>query len=204
MELAYEYLFKFIVIGDAATGKSCLLHRFLDGKFKKDSTHTIGVEFGSKVIEISGKNVKLQIWDTAGQERFRSVTRSYYNRTVGGLLVYDITSRESFNNINSWRSDASSLAHPDIVMILVGNKVDLDKNREVSFEEGSRYAEENGLIFIETSALSGSGVEEAFVKCAQTIVQKIETGKMDPGDAVVRLENKNLAAASQQNDSCSC
>uniref|UniRef100_A0A8C0C2A7 Uncharacterized protein n=1 Tax=Buteo japonicus TaxID=224669 RepID=A0A8C0C2A7_9AVES len=87
-----DFLFKFLVIGNAGTGKSCLLHQFIEKKFKDDSNHTIGVEFGSKIINVGGKYVKLQIWDTAGQERFRSVTRSYYRGAAGALLVYDITS----------------------------------------------------------------------------------------------------------------
>jgi len=103
--------------------------------------------------------------------------------------VYDITNRQSFNDINSWRTDAGSLAHPDIVMILVGNKIDLQSEREVSYLEASRFAEENGLIFVETSALSGVGVEEAFIKCAQAILTKIERGQMEPGDAIAKMES---------------
>uniref|UniRef100_A0A8C3C2Y1 Ras-related protein Rab-4B n=1 Tax=Cairina moschata TaxID=8855 RepID=A0A8C3C2Y1_CAIMO len=91
MSETYDFLFKFLVIGSAGTGKSCLLHQFIENKFKQDSNHTIGVEFGSKVVNVGGKTVKLQIWDTAGQERFRSVTRSYYRGAAGALLVYDIT-----------------------------------------------------------------------------------------------------------------
>ncbi|PHJ15488.1 ras family protein, partial [Cystoisospora suis] len=87
----YDYLFKFIIIGDAGAGKSCLLHQFIENKFKKGSSHTIGVEFGSKLISIGGRRIKLQIWDTAGQERYRSVTRSYYRGAAGALLVYDLT-----------------------------------------------------------------------------------------------------------------
>uniref|UniRef100_A0A674P182 RAB4B, member RAS oncogene family n=1 Tax=Takifugu rubripes TaxID=31033 RepID=A0A674P182_TAKRU len=89
--MTYDFLFKFLVIGSAGTGKSCLLHQFIENKFKQDSNHTIGVEFGSRVVNVGGKTVKLQIWDTAGQERFRSVTRSYYRGAAGALLVYDIT-----------------------------------------------------------------------------------------------------------------
>ncbi|KFQ01026.1 Ras-related protein Rab-4B, partial [Haliaeetus albicilla] len=141
-----DFLFKFLVIGSAGTGKSCLLHQFIENKFKQDSNHTIGVEFGSKVVNVGGKTVKLQIWDTAGQERFRSVTRSYYRGAAGALLVYDITRK------------------------------DLDADREVTFREASRCARENELMFLETSALTGENVEEAFLKCARTILNKIESG----------------------------
>ena len=99
---------------------------------------TIGVEFGSKIVPVGGKTVKLQIWDTAGQERFRSVTRSYYRGAAGALLVYDITSRESFNSLKNWLTDARNLASPAIVILLVGNKKDLEEEREVDFLEASR------------------------------------------------------------------
>jgi len=176
----YDYLFKFIIIGDAATGKSCLLHRFIDNKFKENSAHTIGVEFGSKIIEVGGQRIKLQVWDTAGQERFRSVTRSYYRGAAGTILVYDITNRESYNHVSSWLNDARALANPDISIVLVGNKIDLASEREVTFLEASRFAQENDLMFLETSALTGEGVGEVFLKCARNILTKIETGVINP------------------------
>ncbi|XP_073177459.1 ras-related protein Rab-4B isoform X2 [Lepidochelys kempii] len=176
MSESYDFLFKFLVIGSAGTGKSCLLHQFIENKFKQDSNHTIGVEFGSKVVNVGGKTVKLQIWDTAGQERFRSVTRSYYRGAAGALLVYDITSRETYNALTNWLTDARTLASPSIVIILCGNKKDLDADREVTFLEASRFAQENELMFLETSALTGENVEEAFLKCARTILNKIESG----------------------------
>ena len=134
----YDYLFKFLVIGSAGTGKSCLLHQFIEGQHKEDSSHTIGVEFGSKIVPVGGRTVKLQIWDTAGQERFRSVTRSYYRGAAGSLLVYDVTSRETFNCLANWLTDARTLASPAIVILLVGNKKDLEEEREVTFLEASR------------------------------------------------------------------
>ncbi|XP_070571397.1 ras-related protein Rab-4B isoform X3 [Ptychodera flava] len=138
-----DFLFKFLVIGSAGTGKSCILHQFIENKFKQESNHTIGVEFGSKVVNVGGKSVKLQIWDTAGQERFRSVTRSYYRGAAGALLVYDITSRETYNALTNWLTDAKTLASPNIVIILCGNKKDLEADREVTFLEASRFAQEN-------------------------------------------------------------
>ncbi|VTJ56320.1 Hypothetical predicted protein [Marmota monax] len=122
---------------------------------KQDSNHTIGVEFGSRVVNVGGKTVKLQIWDTAGQERFRSVTRSYYRGAAGALLVYDITSRETYNSLAAWLTDARTLASPNIVVILCGNKKDLDPEREVTFLEASRFAQENG----EGSAVDWVGEE---------------------------------------------
>jgi len=208
----YDFLFKFIVIGDTAVGKSCLLCRFIENKFKKESTHTIGVEFGSKIIEVGGRNVKLQIWDTAGQERFRSVTRSYYRGAAGAILVYDITNRETYNHVSSWLSDARSLANKDIAIILVGNKTDLS-NREVTFLEASRFAQENDLMFLETSTMSGEGVDEVFLKCARTILSKINSGLLNPesmGSGVQHGDSKTVRELSQkkkpaENEShCAC
>ncbi|KAF0297240.1 Ras-related protein Rab-4B [Amphibalanus amphitrite] len=212
MSETYDFLFKFLVIGSAGTGKSCILHQFIENKFKQDSNHTIGVEFGSKIISVGGKSVKLQIWDTAGQERFRSVTRSYYRGAAGALLVYDITSRESFNALSAWLTDARSLASPNIVILMVGNKKDLDAEREVTFLEASRFAQENELMFLETSAMTGEHIEEAFLKCSNTILAKIETGELDPerigsgiqyGDHALRRLNRGSARTSAGPD-CAC
>lgn len=180
MSESYDYLFKFLIIGSAGSGKSCLLHQLIENKFKGDSSHTIGVEFGSKIVSVAGKSVKLQIWDTAGQERFRSVTRSYYRGAAGALLVFDITNRDSFNSLPDWLNDARSLASPNIVILLVGNKKDLDAEREVTFLEASQFAQENELMYLETSAKSGENVDESFLKCSKTILAKIQTGELDP------------------------
>lgn len=211
MSESYDYLFKFLVIGSAGSGKSCLLHQFIENKFKNDSSHTIGVEFGSKIINVAGKSVKLQIWDTAGQERFKSVTRSYYRGAAGALLVFDITNRESFNALSNWLSDARALASPNIVILLIGNKKDLDADREVTFLEASQFAQENELMFLETSAKSGENVEESFLKCSKTILAKIQAGELDPerigsgiqyGDSSTRrlLQEKNR----RQQADCIC
>ncbi|KRZ10053.1 Ras-related protein Rab-4B [Trichinella zimbabwensis] len=176
MPETYNYLFKFLIIGNSGTGKSCVLHQFLENKFKQDTAHTIGIEFGSKVVKIQDRSIKLQVWDTAGQERFRSLTKNYYNGAACALLVYDITCRQSFNAIAQWLSDARSLASPQIIVILIGNKKDLEDRREVTFMEASQFAQENGMLFLETSALSGENIEETFLRCARSILTKIESG----------------------------
>uniref|UniRef100_A0A3P8NWU4 Ras-related protein Rab-14 n=1 Tax=Astatotilapia calliptera TaxID=8154 RepID=A0A3P8NWU4_ASTCA len=111
----YSYIFKYIIIGDMGVGKSCLLHQFTEKKFMADCPHTIGVEFGTRIMEVHGQKVKLQIWDTAGQERFRAVTRSYYRGAAGALMVYDITRRSTYNHLSSWLTDARNLTNPNTV-----------------------------------------------------------------------------------------
>lgn len=179
MSFPYEYIFKYIIIGDMGVGKSCLLHQFTENKFVPDSPHTIGVEFGTRIVEVMGKKIKLQIWDTAGQERFRAVTRSYYRGAAGALLVYDITRRITYNHLTSWLTDARNLTNPNTVIMLIGNKKDLDAQRDVTYEEAAAFAKENGLIFIESSAKTGENVEEAFLKTAKLIFQSVQEGNVD-------------------------
>ena len=158
--MSYAYLFKYIIIGDTGVGKSCLLLQFTDKRFQPVHDLTIGVEFGARMISIDNKNIKLQIWDTAGQESFRSITRSYYRGAAGALLVYDITRRETFNHLTRWLEEARQNANSNMVIMLIGNKSDLDHRRAVTTEEGDRFAKENDLVFLETSAKSAHNVEE--------------------------------------------
>ena len=122
----FEYIFKFIVIGDTSVGKSCVVQRFMEGEFNEDQENTIGVEFGAREIKIKNTTVKLQIWDTAGQEAFKSITRSYYRSAAGALLVYDITNEESFKNVTTWLEEAQNNGSSELVVCLVGNKSDLE------------------------------------------------------------------------------
>jgi len=177
--MSYSYLFKYIIIGDTGVGKSCLLLQFIDKRFRQKHEVTIGVEFGARMINVDGKNIKLQIWDTAGQESFRSITRSYYRAAAGAILVYDITRRETFNHLTRWLDEARQNGNPQMSFILVGNKCDMENERAVSYEEGERFARENDLIFLETSAKTAYNVEEAFLKTAQLIYEKIESGVID-------------------------
>jgi len=175
----YSYIFKYIIIGDSGVGKSCLLRQFTEKKFMTDCLHTIGVEFGTRIIQVSGQKIKLQIWDTAGQERFRAVTRSYYRGAAGALLVFDVTRRSTFLHLSSWLSDARNLTNPNTVIFLVGNKADPDSVRDVSYKEAKQFADENGLMFVEASAKTGENVEESFLWTAMTIYKNVQEGSMD-------------------------
>lgn len=182
--MSYAYLFKYIIIGDVSVGKSCLLLQFTDKRFQPVHDLTIGVEFGSKMVQIDNKPIKLQIWDTAGQEAFRSITRSYYRGAAGALLVYDVTRRDTFESLATWLEDARQHANPNITIMLIGNKSDLENRRVVSREEGERFARENGLVFLETSAKTAHNVEEAFNDTAQAILTKIDQGVINVSNEV--------------------
>ena len=153
--------------------------RYTHGQFKPEYQLTIGVEFGAKNVQIRNKTYRIQIWDTAGQENFRSITRAYYKNSVCALVVYDISSRDSFNNVSTWIEDCKNQSPKTIFMILVGNKSDLNDRRQVNSEEGQELAEKYGMLFFETSAKSGENVEEVFVKSADEIARKIDQGYYD-------------------------
>jgi len=165
----YDYLFKVVLIGDSGVGKSNLLSRFTRNEFNLESKSTIGVEFATRSIDVDGKTVKAQIWDTAGQERYRAITSAYYRGDVGALLVYDIAKHATYVNVTRWLKELRDHADSNIVIMLVGNKSDLKHLRAVPTDEAKSFSTENGLSFIETSALDASNVEGAF----QTILTDI-------------------------------
>ncbi|KAG0413981.1 hypothetical protein HPB47_008846 [Ixodes persulcatus] len=182
---AISFLERFVIpeplvrVPNSGVGKSCLLLQFTDKRFQPVHDLTIGVEFGARMITIDGKQIKLQIWDTAGQEAFRSITRSYYRGAAGALLVYDITRRDTFNHLTTWLEDARQHSNSNMVIMLIGNKSDLESRREVKKEEGEAFAREHGLIFMETSAKTAANVEEAFINTAKEIYEKIQEGVFD-------------------------
>jgi len=165
----FDYLFKVVLIGDSGVGKSNLLSRFTRNEFNLETKSTIGVEFATRSITVDGKTLKAQIWDTAGQERYRAITAAYYRGAVGALLVYDIAKHATYVNVTRWLKELRDHADSNIVIMLVGNKSDLKHLRAVPTEEAKAFSAENGLSFIETSALDASNVESAF----QTILTDI-------------------------------
>ncbi|CAF1001457.1 unnamed protein product [Rotaria sordida] len=208
----YAYVFKYIIIGDINVGKSCLLLQFTDKRFQSAHDCTIGVEFGSRIVNVAEKGVKLQIWDTAGQEQFRSIIRSYYRGAAGALLVYDITKRTTFDHLTMWINDLRNYSTSNMVIVLIGNKCDLSDRREVQKEEGEAFARDHGLIFIETSAKTAVNVEDAFIKTAREICNKIDDGVFDLTNEMCGIkihhklpnENPNTRRNSNPNQTSGC
>ncbi|KAK8639880.1 hypothetical protein V6N13_138246 [Hibiscus sabdariffa] len=177
-----DYVFKVVLIGDSAVGKSQLLARFARNEFSIDSKATIGVEFQTKTLLIDHKSIKAQIWDTAGQERYRAVTSAYYRGAVGAMLVYDITKRQSFDHVAKWLEELRGHADKNIVVMLVGNKSDLGSLRAVSMEDAKEFAQQEGLFFMETSALEDTNVESAFVTVVTEIYRIISKKSLVAND----------------------
>ena len=198
----YDYAFKVMLIGDSGVGKTCVLIRFKDGAFLSGSfISTVGIDFRNKTIEVEMntgahahmKKVKLQIWDTAGQERFRSITHAYYRDAQALLLLYDVGSRKSFENTRAWLSEIKEYAPQEAVVMLLGNKCDISKERQVKREEGEKLAADYNVPFLETSAKTGMNIDLVFEAAARELItREIENGPMKPGKPLHHNNNSKF------------
>ena len=184
MSINFHYLLKYVIIGDSGVGKSNILLQYINGKFSDDFKATVGVEFGAKNIEINSRIYRIQIWDTAGQENFRSIARAYYKNSICACIVYDITNRNSFNSVQSWIDDCTKQTPKSILLLLIGNKNDLNDRREGQYEEGAEFAKKRNMIFLETSAKTGNNIDNIFERSVKQIDQNILDNKYD-------LDNEN-------------
>ena len=180
--------FKLIFLGDQGTGKSSILNRFIDDKFSEDYQVTIGLDFQSKNIKIDEQDVHLLLYDTAGQEKFRSLIPMYTRDANIILLVYDISRKDSFVHIPQWVKDLTNVKFDEVIFALIGNKIDLQEKRQVSIEEGKKYAEENNFLFAEVSAKTGDGIPELFYS---KIFEGIRN-KFRPGGQTIQPEIKDI------------
>lgn len=188
----FHYLFKFLVIGESSVGKSCIVLNFTDQKPRHHHQVTIACEFAAKTVDILGKRVKVQIWDTAGQENFRSITRSYYRTAVAAVVVYDITDRKSFEKVTEWLNELKDNSHSNITLGLVGNKLDLEKSRQVSYMEGLTFAKANKMRFTETCAFEINTVEPFFKALAEDVQKKIDNKVLDPSNEQIGIKTGEL------------
>lgn len=164
-----DHIFKILIIGNSSVGKSNILLRYTDNIFNDSFLPTIGVDFKIKNITVNSQKVKLNIWDTAGQERFKTITSTYYKGSHGIVLVYDITDKESFNNISNWVIEVKRNAGTNIVMLLIGNKCDMESDRSVTVKEGQDLAKTLGVSFMETSAKTDVNIRETFNVLAKQV-----------------------------------
>ena len=184
---------KLVFIGDPGVGKTCIISRFLKGTFDADQITTVGASYASKTIKISETNesLTLDIWDTAGQEKYRSLTRIFFQGAKLAILVYDITRKESFENLkNVWLKELKDHADKNVVLGVAGNKSDLYEKEEVPEQEAREYAKSIGAIFCLTSAQSNSGIEELFEEMGKKF--------LDPNSTINESENQNLDQAHKQ------
>ncbi|CAO3673191.1 Rab GTPase ypt31 [Umbelopsis sp. WA50703] len=196
----YDYLFKVVLIGDSGVGKTNLLGRFTRNEFNLESKSTIGVEFATRSIQVDNKTIKAQIWDTAGQERYRAITSAYYRGAVGALLVYDISKHSTYESVSRWLKELRDHADSNIVIMLVGNKSDLRHLRAVPTDEAKQFAADNGLSFIETSALDASNVELSFQRILTEIYRIVSNKALENSGDNIRPTGGQTISVSQSPD----
>ncbi|KAH0787288.1 small GTP-binding protein [Histomonas meleagridis] len=196
----FDYSLKVVVVGDSGVGKTCLLIRFVRDIFDEESQPTLGVEFMTKIVQTDHHRIQLQLWDTAGQELFRSVTRGYYRGSAGALLVFDLTNRDSFENIGRWLQDIKDVARSDVVTLLLGNKSDLAADRKVSKVEAESFASLHHMQYFETSAKTGDQIQQAIDACVAVIEKNVDDGAYE-----VASNNDNVDFQQQEQKSeCPC
>lgn len=198
----FDYSLKIVVVGDSGVGKTCLLIRFVRDIFDEECQPTLGVEFLTKIVQTEQHRIQLQLWDTAGQELFRSVTRGYYRGSAGALLVFDLTNRDSFDNITSWLTDIRNVARADVVTLLIGNKADLADKRQVSTEEAEAFAKEKGMQYFETSAKTGANIQTAVDACVAVIEKNVGAGAYEVAPNSDNVDFRE--EGNQSTSSCSC
>ena len=202
----YEIMFKVVLVGDSFVGKTNIMSRYLKNEFHEDSKATVGVEFGSKQFTIDGHSVKAQIWDTAGQERYKAITSAYYKGAKGAFIVYDITRKNSFESVERWVNDVISVADKKITIVLIGNKSDLEDQRQVTKEEAQDKANKLEIAFMETSAFSGDNLDKAFEMMMNEVYKKCHEEMLADGDLDIIQggEDINLAKKNDNTQKKKC
>ena len=168
----FDYTFKIVMIGDSGVGKSCILLRFADDKFNENFYATIGVDFRFKNVMVDDKSVKLQIWDTAGQERFKTITSAYYRGADGIIIVYDITDRNSFAHIKDWLDDVNKYTDDNPLKIIVGNKIDLIKDKQINNNDMKTMTAQTGIEIIECSAKDSIKINDLMEIMTKKLIEK--------------------------------
>ncbi|CDS10552.1 Putative Ras-like protein Rab-6A [Lichtheimia ramosa] len=193
--------FKLVFLGEQSVGKTSLITRFMYDTFDNTYQATIGIDFLSKTMYLEDRTVRLQLWDTAGQERFRSLIPSYIRDSSVAVVVYDISSRNSFSNTEKWIADVRAERGNEVIIVLVGNKTDLNDKRTVTLEEGEKKAKELNVMFIETSAKAGHNVKTLFRRIAQAL-PGMESQSPDGKEQMQKVDLNNSDAS--ESSTCAC
>ena len=200
----YEMMVKVILIGDSAVGKTNIMSKYLKNQFMEDSKATVGVEFGSKLFNINGHNIKAQIWDTAGQEKYKAITGAYYKGSKGAFVVYDITKKDTFDSVDKWIHDLKSTGDPKMTIMIIGNKLDLEHKREVLKEQGEEKARSFGCAFLETSAFSGDNIEKGFEMMISEIFKKYGNDSLEDDDSGTVERGEDIKLEKKENKKKGC
>ena len=194
-----DYKLKVVIVGDSGVGKSNLIKRFTTNEFNEHSKATVGVEFLSRSYKINDKIFKIEMWDTAGQERYKAITSAYYKGAKGAFVVYDITRKTSFESIDRWVNDLTAAADKKITIVVIGNKCDLEDQRQITKEQGEEKSAKLEVAFLETSALSGENLDKAFElmmneiykKCHEEMLAENDLEIIDGGKDINLKKNEN-------------
>ena len=197
----YEMMFKVVLVGDSFVGKTNIMSKYLKNEFHEDSKATVGVEFGSKQFKIEGHTIKAQIWDTAGQERYKAITSAYYKGAKGAFVVYDITRKGSFESIEKWVNDLTSTADKKLTIVVIGNKCDLEDQRQITKEQGEEKANKLEVAFLETSAFSGENLDKAFEMMMNEIYKKCHEEMLAEGDVDIIEGGQDINLARKNDNS---
>ena len=198
--------YKLIFLGDQSVGKSCILNRFMNDTFTEEYQATIGLDFQSKNVQIDNQDIHLLLYDTAGQEKFRALIPMYTRDANIILLVYDVTSKDSFLHLSDWLRDLTNVEKEEVIFAVVGNKTDLDDRREVNSNEGENYAKEHDFIFKEVSAKTGDGINELFDVILKEILKKKPEALLPPQQQVIKekiFDGENHPGG-EEKDCCCC
>lgn len=196
--------YKLVFLGDIYVGKTSIINRFMYDTFDTNYQATIGIDFLSKTMYLEDRTVRLQLWDTAGQERFRSLIPNYIRDSSVAIIVFDVTNKQTFVNVDKWIEDVRAERGSDALVIIVGNKVDKVEERSVTFEEGSKKARELDAEYIESSAKTGDNIKQLFTTVAGALPQANSTPQKNPDVVDIRIGQNNNHQNVQEREGCTC